>query len=233
MKGFYIITGLLLCGAVLGYFVVRPSDADLRRSARRIEEALQTLDARLVEVQAPLAEIRRYKRRTFKLDKDYDYFRNRAGELKRLLRAARYNMEHMDPTLHETTKKMLEDLKEKLNVYAYGVTRFQERLKAIHHFVTEGFPLLARMNEYRARLNARVENPTSDGAPLPADVRKEVETLNLQCEQIQGMANQALTSLHTQFEQGKTIAETTLNKLKNLVPTLEAKVRDLERSLHR
>jgi hypothetical protein len=59
---------------------------------------------------------------------------------------------------------------------------------------------------------------------------KDVESYNFRCEQIQSSMKLALTTIHNDIEQGRILAQSTVNEIKKLMPSLEAFIEDLARS---
>ena len=57
MKGFYILLILLVLFAVLGYLVMKPTDAGLRRSFDQVTNAIEMVDKNLTALE-PLLQVR-------------------------------------------------------------------------------------------------------------------------------------------------------------------------------
>ena len=229
MKGLYILLVLILVCSILGYLVFKPTDSDLRRTYENLSNNIELLNGRLVELKAPLSKLREYKRRTFKLDKDYDFWQSQARGMEGTLRAARHNIENLSPETREVTGNMLATLRKEMDQFAFGLGNFAQRVNALHDFVTESFPLLSRMNTYRIQINRFAEEREKSGNPLPENMVKQLESYNLQCDRVGSLADQALKAMHSNLNQGITLGKTTINQLKNLLPTIEAFIEDLDK----
>ena len=228
MKGLYILIFLVLMCCLLGYLVLKPTDSDLRRSYNRIAEHLNMIDQGLANLKEPLTQLREYKRRTFMLDKDFDAWRTKARELRITLSVAAHNIENLSPDTRKAAESMLTDLEKKKDKLASSISNFSNLVTTLHDFVITSFPLLNTMKTYQVRFNRVAEVKGKEGVPLAEDTMKQIDNYNMQCEQIQSMANETLSTIHSNLEQGKILANTTMNQLKKLLPTLEAFLEDLE-----
>ena len=228
MKGLYILIFLVLMCCLLGYLVLKPTDSDLRRTYSRIAEHLNLIDQGLADLKEPLTKLREYKRRTFMLDKDFDIWRTKARELRITLSVAAHNIENLGPDTRTAAESMLADLQEKKDKLAANISNFSNLVTTLHDFVVTSFPLLNTLKSYQVRFNSVAEAKEKEGVPLAEDTLKQIDGYNVQCEQIQSMANETLNTIHSNLEQGKVLASTTLNQLKKLLPTLEAFLEDLE-----
>jgi hypothetical protein len=213
---------------LLGYLVLKPTDSDLRRSYNRIADHLDLIDQSLADLKEPLTQLREYKRRTFMLDKDFDIWRSKARELRITLSVASHNIENLSPDTRTAAETMLADLEKKKDKLASSINNFSNLVTTLHEFVVTSFPLLSTMKNYQVRFNRVAEVKEKAGVPLDEDMLKQIDNYNVQCEQIQSMANETLSTIHSNLEQGKILANTTMNQLKKLLPTLEAFLEDLE-----
>jgi len=227
MKGIYILCAILLLLAVLVYLAVKPTDSDLRRSYNQLASAMETLEKKLADQEELLVFLRKQKRRTAKLDKEFDARRQMAGEMRMKLNAALHNVENLSGEIRKTTEHVLESLNKEMQQQLAGAVSFEARVRTLHDFVKESFPLHRRMEELQTQMNALVEKRQGDGLALSPEQLADVDGFNFRCGQIQSWMKDVLTTVHTDREQGEILAQTTVNELKKLLPSLEAFVEDL------
>jgi hypothetical protein len=79
-------------------------------------------------------------------------------------------------------------------------------------------------------MNRLVEAGEKAGGALTEDMLKDVESYNFRCEQIQNSMKMALNTIHSDIEQGRVLAQSTVNEIKKLMPSLEAFLEDLSRT---
>jgi chromosome segregation ATPase len=225
MKGLYILVILVAALAVLGYLVMAPTDADLRRKYDRLIMGRDALEAQLAEQKEPLAYVRSQKRRTFKLDKEYTLLQTRASKLRTKLNVALHNVENLSSATRKATEDVLDDLAKDLNKQLTSAGLFAKKVSVLHDFVKESFPLHGQLMDLQRRMNLAVAQQPD----ATADTLKDVESYNMLCEQISKSSSQAMTTLHTNLDQAEILAGTAVNEMKKLIPTLEAFVEGLEK----
>lgn len=226
MKGLYILVILVVAVAVLGYLVMKPTDSDLRRKYDLLLMGRDTLEAQMGDQEEPLAYLRSQKRRTFKLDKEYELLRKNASQLRMKLNVALHNVENLSDATRKATEEMLEDLSLELNKQLSSTGGFAKKVRMLHDFVKESFPLHAQLVDLQRRMNLAVARLPGAGK----DTLQDVESYNMLCEQISQSSVQAMKILHTHIDQGEILAGTAVNEMKKLIPTLEAFVEELEKS---
>jgi chromosome segregation ATPase len=230
MKGFYILLFLLSLFLVLGYLVMKPTDSDLRRTYERMEGAMRVLKKDLAELQAPLRELQNLKRRTSKLERENDHYRQKVSELTSKMNMAMHNLDNLTEKIREATASTLADLEKEINQTLVALGSFSGRVKTIHGFIKESYPLLAKMENLQKRLNQKVDEREKAGQPYSEERLKDIEGYNLRCRDLNNQYTQAFKAIHSNFDQGRTMAQILINELNNLLPTFEAFLEDLEKS---
>lgn len=232
MKGLYILAGIVAVVAILGYLAIKPTDSDLQRAYGKLVDAMDGLEQRIAELQEPLVFLRKEKRRTAKLDKEFELRRQKASALRLQLNAARYNIENLRADTRQATEDVLHELDREMMKQLSGAVSFGAKVNALYECVRDGFPLLRQMETLQQRLNQLVEKQKTTVAPWPETAMSDVEHYLFQCEQHQNWIKQALTTIHTDLEQGQVLARTAINELRKLLPNLEAFVEDLEKGIN-
>ncbi len=227
MKGLYILAFVLGLISVLSYMVFKQSDSDLRRTYDHIVRNMSALDERLAQLETPLAELRRKKRRTHLLDKEFEQLQKKVSALRSTSNAATHNIENLTDQIRGTASKALDDLRQDSEKTLYAAARFGNKVSIIHAFVTEGYPLLDTLENLQKKLNTVVQDREEAGDPLPMDKTSDLESYYMESKNIRSLAMEAMKTFHTNIEDGKVMANTAINDLKTLIPALEAFLQDI------
>ena len=227
MKGIYILFALVAGIGVLGYLVMKPTDSDIRRKADTLRQAMDLLEEQLNEVQPLLIELRSLKRRTFLLDGEYDHLREKTGKLRLRLNAAVHDLDDLNEQIRRVTQAAFESMTKDLEQLLSRSGNFVAKVTALRDLLVEVNPKLTRMDQLQARINALAEERNGSGRPLNAALMKDVESYNIQCKTIRDQVTQALKIIHQDLNNGLTMGKTALNSARQLIPTLEAFIKDL------
>jgi len=230
MRGLYILAVLIGMVLILGYLVMKPTNSDLVREYDQIEKNLRTLKMKLSGLQPMLRQLQEQKRRTFKLDKENDQFREKVNQLTLKFNRVSHSLENITEDTREAATQTLQELNTDIDQAFFGMGTFEGKVNAMHEFVTEGYPLIGRMENLQRRLNQLVADRERRQNNFNADKLREIESLNQSCRDIDSQFKLAIKAIHSQLDQGQIMARTVINELNNLIPTFEAFLKDLEES---
>lgn len=232
MKGLYILISIITAFLVLGFFVFKSTDADLRRTYEQIVDGVDKLEEILVSLEIPMTEIRREKAKTFKIDQQYDFLRTKVRTLRTQLNVALHNLENFKEKLRKATEESLAGLREEVNSVMFSLITFQKMIEGMHEFVQEGFPLLEKLQTLQVQMNQKIDLiKVKTGEPLSEELLQDVESFNRNCKDLQTMARSGMKDLHNKLEYGLTQTRSVVNELKTLLPSFEAFVKDLDKQI--
>lgn len=229
MKGLYILIALLILFSILCFMVVKPTDTDVQRKYDQILNLKIKLDEDLLKIQTPLKKLRTLKPRTNLLDKENEALKSCIRDLQSKLSVLKINIDQLSDKNREACTDMLEAIRNDMEKIYSSLSIFGVKVRALHDFLAEANPLYAQMESLQKQIKGMADLRRRNNNPFPDETLKDIESYNSQCKEIQNFKKLAIKSIHNNREEGAISGKTAINQIKDLLPTMEAFVKDLKK----